>query len=51
MNNLGVQVLMGISYLLTDASITFTDKIINFDKTHTILVNVLLHANKLNITD
>jgi proliferating cell nuclear antigen len=35
--------------VLTDASITFTDKgmkIINFDKTHTILVNVLLHANK-----
>ena len=35
--------------VLSDASITFTDKgmkIINFDKTHTILVNVLLHANK-----
>ena len=35
--------------VLTDASITFTDKgmkIINLDKTHTILVNVLLHANK-----
>ena len=35
--------------VLTDASITFTDKgmkIINFDKTHTILVIVLLHANK-----
>lgn len=35
--------------VLTDASITFTKnglKIINFDKTHTILVNVTLHANR-----
>ncbi len=35
--------------VLTDASITFTKegmKIINFDKTHTILVNVLLHADR-----
>jgi proliferating cell nuclear antigen len=35
--------------VLTDASITFTKqgmKIINFDKTHTILVNVILHSNK-----
>jgi len=35
--------------VLTDASITFTKqgmKIINFDKTHTILVNVMLHADK-----
>ena len=35
--------------ILTDATITFTKegmKIINFDKTHTILVNVGLHANK-----
>ena len=35
--------------VLTDATITFTKnglKIINFDKTHTILVNVTLHANK-----
>ena len=35
--------------VLTDATITFTKqhmKIINFDKTHTILVNVLLHENK-----
>jgi len=38
-----------IKDILTDATITFTKdsfKIINFDKTHTILVNVLLHANK-----
>ena len=35
--------------VLTDATITFTKngmKIINFDKTHTILVNVNLNANK-----
>ena len=35
--------------ILTDATITFTKdgmKIINFDKTHTILVNVALHSNK-----
>lgn len=35
--------------VLTDATITFTKqgmKIINFDKTHTILVNVMLHENK-----
>ena len=38
-----------IKDILTDATITFTKeslKIINFDKTHTILVNVILHANK-----
>ena len=35
--------------VLTDATITFTKnglKIINFDKTHTILVNVTLDSNK-----
>jgi proliferating cell nuclear antigen len=35
--------------ILTDATITFTKqgmKIINFDKTHTILVNVVLNADK-----
>src|SRR6056300_364173 len=35
--------------VLTDASITFTKqglKIINFDKTHTILVNVILYADR-----
>ncbi len=35
--------------ILTDSTITFTKdgmKIINFDKTHTILVNVALHAHK-----
>ena len=35
--------------ILTDATITFTKdgmKIINFDKTHTILVNVALQSNK-----
>lgn len=35
--------------VLVDATITFTPsgmKIINFDKTHTILVNVVLHARK-----
>ena len=38
-----------IKDILTDATITFTKdglKIINFDKTHTILVNVVLHAYK-----
>jgi len=38
-----------IKDILTDATITFTKngmKIINFDKTHTILVNVTLHASK-----
>ena len=38
-----------IKDILTDATITYTKsgmKIINFDKTHTILVNVLLDANK-----
>lgn len=38
-----------IKDILTDATITFTKhgmKIINFDKTHTILVNVMLHSNK-----
>ena len=38
-----------IKDILTDATITFTKsgmKIINFDKTHTILVNVMLHADK-----
>jgi len=36
-----------IKDILTDATITFTPegmKIINFDKTHTILVDVVLHA-------
>jgi proliferating cell nuclear antigen len=38
-----------IKDILTDATITYTKdgmKIINFDKTHTILVNVILHAKK-----
>ena len=38
-----------IKDILTDATITYTKegmKIINFDKTHTILVNVVLHAHK-----
>jgi proliferating cell nuclear antigen len=38
-----------IKDILTDATITFTPegmKIINFDKTHTILVNVILNAKK-----
>jgi len=38
-----------IKDILTDATITFTKdgmKIINFDKTHTILVNVTLHSHK-----
>jgi proliferating cell nuclear antigen len=41
-----------IKDILTDATITFTKngmKIINFDKTHTILVNVMLHANKFEV--
>jgi proliferating cell nuclear antigen len=42
-------VITAIKDILTDATITFTPeymKIINFDKTHTILVNVVLHARK-----
>ena len=38
-----------IKDILTDATITFSEngmKIINFDKTHTILVNVILHAGQ-----
>ena len=38
-----------IKDILTDATITFTKdglKIINFDKTHTILVNVVLNSHK-----
>jgi proliferating cell nuclear antigen len=38
-----------IKDILTDATITFTKhgmKIINFDKTHTILVKVILHADR-----
>ena len=38
-----------IKDILTDATITFTKqgfKIINFDKTHTILVNVFLQSHK-----
>lgn len=38
-----------IKDILTDATITFTKngmKIINFDKTHTILVNVMLNSNR-----
>jgi proliferating cell nuclear antigen len=38
-----------IKDILTDATITFTKdglKIINFDKTHTILVNIILHSHK-----
>ena len=41
-----------IKDILTDATITFTKdgmKIINFDKTHTILLNVILYSNKYNI--
>ena len=41
-----------IKDILTDATITYTDnglKIINFDKTHTILVNVILHAHKFEL--
>ena len=43
-----------IKDVLTDATITFTKegmKIINFDKTHTILVNVFLHAHKFEQYD
>ena len=43
-----------IKDILTDATITFTKegmKIINFDKTHTILVNVLLDACKFETYD
>uniref|UniRef100_A0A6C0DQA9 Proliferating cell nuclear antigen PCNA N-terminal domain-containing protein n=1 Tax=viral metagenome TaxID=1070528 RepID=A0A6C0DQA9_9ZZZZ len=43
-----------IKDVLTDATITFTKdgmKIINFDKTHTILVNVSLSANKFEQYD
>ena len=38
--------------ILTDATITFTKegmRIINFDKTHTMLVSVVLHANKFEM--
>jgi proliferating cell nuclear antigen len=38
--------------ILTDATITFTKdsmKIINFDKTHTMLVSVILHNNKFEL--
>jgi len=38
--------------ILTDATITFTKdsmKIINIDKTHTMLVSVILHANKFEL--
>jgi proliferating cell nuclear antigen len=43
-----------IKDILTDATITFTKdgmKIINFDKTHTILVNVILNAHKFEQYD
>jgi len=43
-----------IKDILTDATITFTSdglKIINFDKTHTILVDVILHAYKFEKYD
>ena len=43
-----------IKDILTDATITFTKsgfKIINFDKTHTILVNVFLNAEKFEKYD
>src|SRR6056300_1736691 len=43
-----------IKDILTDATITFTKdgmKIINFDKTHTILVNVALHSDKFEHFD
>ena len=39
-----------IKDILTDSTITYTKngmKIINFDKTHTILVNVMLYANNM----
>jgi len=41
-----------IKDILTDATITFTKsglKIINFDKTHTILVNVLLNSKRFEV--
>ena len=41
-----------IKDVLTDATITYTSsglKIINFDKTHTILVNVILHSEKFEV--
>jgi len=43
-----------IKDILTDASIMFSKnglRIINFDKTHTILVNVVLHASKFEKYD
>ena len=43
-----------IKDILTDATITYTKnglKIINFDKTHTILVHVRLHQNKFELYD
>src|SRR6056300_1499252 len=43
-----------IKDVLTDATITYTSsglKIINFDKTHTILVNVILHSEKFELYD
>lgn len=42
-------VITALKDVLVDATITFTPdgmKIINFDKTHTILVNVILHSRK-----
>ena len=47
-------IITAIKDILTDATITYTKdgmKIINFDKTHTILVNVLLDANKFEKYD
>jgi|TARA_B100000282_G_C31699229_1_gene475420 proliferating cell nuclear antigen len=41
-----------IKDILTDATITFSEhgmKIINFDKTHTILVNVVLHSRQFEL--
>jgi hypothetical protein len=43
-----------IKDILTDATITFTKdgmKIINFDKTHTILVNVNLNAQRFGLLE
>jgi len=43
-----------IKDILTDATITFTKdgmKIINFDKTHTILLNVMLYSNRFEQYD
>ena len=48
-NGTGLAVRTAIKDILTDATITFSEngmKIINFDKTHTILVNVILHAGQ-----